>query len=149
MTKPQIWVAAFLVLFILLFVLSRVTKEDHSTTNSTIGSPNPQTDMSSQDLTAEQLVSKLSCTTCHGPDLNGTKMGPSLYHVSEYWTRDKLINYLRNPTSFSDTKRFQKYTEEFPGMIMPTFGHINVKDLGKIADYLLRLKPEKDKTEQN
>ncbi len=144
MTKPQIWVAAFLVLFILLFALSRATKEDN-TTNSAIGSPNPQSNMSSQDLTAEQLVSKLSCTTCHGTDLKGTKMGPSLYRVSESWTRDKLINYLRNPTSFSDTERFQKYTEEFPGMIMPTFGHINVKDLGKIADYLLKLKPEKVK----
>jgi len=146
MTKPQIWVAAFLVLFILLFALSRATKEDKTTTNSAIGSPNPQqTDMSSQDLTAEQLINKLNCTTCHGTDLKGTKMGPSLYHVSEFWTRDNLINYLRNPTSFSDTKRFQDYTEKFPGMIMPTFGNINVKDLGKIADYLLKLKPEKEK----
>jgi mono/diheme cytochrome c family protein len=147
MTKPQIWVAAFLVLFILLFALSRITKENKSTIDSAIGSPNPQSDMSSQDLTAEQLISKLSCTTCHGTDLKGTKMGPSLYHVAEYWKRDDLINYLRNPTSFSDTKRFQNYTDEFPGMIMPTFGHINVKDLGKIADYLLKLKPEKEKKE--
>ena len=146
MTKPQIWVAAFLVLFILLFALSRATKEDHTTTDSVIGSPNPQkTDMSSQNLTAEQLINKLNCTTCHGTDIKGTKMGPSLYHVSEFWTRDNLINYLRNPTSFSDTKRFQDYTEKFPGMIMPTFGNINVKDLGKIADYLLKLKLEKEK----
>jgi Cytochrome c len=143
MTKPQIWVAAFLALFILLFVLSRVTKENKTTIDSAIGSPNPQSNMTSQDLTAEQLISKLSCTTCHGTDLKGTKMGPSLYHAAEYWKRDDLINYLRNPTSFSDTKRFQKYEEQFPGMIMPTFGHINVKDLGKIADYLLTLKPEK------
>jgi cytochrome c2 len=146
MTKPQIWVAAFLVLFIFLFALSRATKVDHTTTDSVIGSPNPQqTDMSSQNLTAEQLINKLNCTTCHGTDIKGTKMGPSLYHVSEFWTRDNLINYLRNPTSFSDTKRFQDYTEKFPGMIMPTFGNINVKDLGKIADYLLKLKPEQEK----
>ncbi len=142
MTKPQIWVAAFLALFILLFVLSRVTKENKTTIDSAIGSPNPQSNMTSQDLTAEQLINKLNCTTCHGTDIKGTKMGPSLYHVSEFWTRDNLINYLRNPTSFSDTKRFQDYTEKFPGMIMPTFGNINVKDLGKIADYLLKLKPE-------
>ena len=145
MTKPQIWVAAFLALFILLFVLSRVTKENKTTIDSAIGSPNPQSNMTSQDLTAEQLINKLNCTTCHGTDIKGTKMGPSLYHVSEFWTRDNLINYLRNPTSFSDTKRFQDYTEKFPGMIMPTFGNINVKDLGKIADYLLKLKPEKEK----
>ncbi len=30
MTKPQIWVSAFLFLFILLFILGKVTKEDKS-----------------------------------------------------------------------------------------------------------------------
>lgn len=140
MTKPQIWVAAFLVLFILLFILSRVTKEEDTTTNLSVDSPVPQTDMSSQDLTAKELMSKLSCVTCHGTELTGTKMGPSLYNIAKYWSRDKLINYLRNPSSFSDTKRFQKYEERFPGMIMPAFNHIEVKDLGKIADYLLGLK---------
>lgn len=143
MTKPQIWVAVFLAIFILLFILSRLTKEEDTTTSPQVNSPVPQSDMSSQKLTAKELMSKLSCITCHGTELTGTKMGPSLYNVAEYWSRDKLINYLRNPTSFSDTERFQKFEEQFPGMIMPAFGHIEVKDLGKIADYLLKLKPEK------
>lgn len=140
MTKPQIWVAAFLALFILLFILSRVTKEEDTTTNLSVDSPVPQTDMSSQNLTAKELMSKLSCITCHGTELTGTKMGPSLYNVAEYWGRDKLISYLRNPSSFSDTERFQKFEERFPGMIMPSFNHIEVKDLGRIADYLLERK---------
>jgi len=140
MTKPQIWVAAFLGLFILLFILSRITKEETTTTNSPVDSTVPQTDMSSQNISAKELMSKLSCTTCHGTELQGTKMGPSLHNVSEYWGRDKLISYLRNPSSFSDTERFQKYEEQFPGMIMPPFSNIDVKDLGKIADYLLELK---------
>jgi cytochrome c2 len=143
MTKPQIWVAAFLGLFILLFILSRITKEEDTSTRPQVNSPVPQSDMTSQNLSAKELLAKLSCTTCHGTDIKGTKMGPSLYNVAEYWTRDKLINYLRNPTSFSDTERFQMYEEQFPGMIMPSFNHIEVKDLGKIADYLLELKPKK------
>jgi len=67
-------------------------------------------------------------------------MGPSLHNVSEYWSRDKLINYLRNPTSFADTERFKKFENQYPGMIMPAFSNIEVKELGKIADYLLGLK---------
>jgi len=141
MTKPQIWIATFLALFILLFLLSRLTKEPETEqTNPSVNSPNPQTGMSSENLSPKELIAKLGCITCHGNDLQGTRMGPSLHKVAEYWSRDKLINYLRNPTSFSDTERFQKYVEQFPGMIMPPFGNIDVKDLGKIADYLLELK---------
>jgi len=138
MTKPQIWVATFLALFILLFLLSRLTKED--TVSTTTESPIPQTGMTSEELSAKELINKLGCITCHGNELQGTRMGPSLYHVSEFWSRDKLINYLRNPSSFADTERFKKYIEQYPGMIMPAFGNIEVKDLGKIADYLLELK---------
>ncbi len=139
MTKPQIWVATFLALFILLFLLSRLTKEEN-TASTTTESPIPQTGMSSDELSAKELINKLGCITCHGTELQGTRMGPPLYGIAEYWSRDKLINYLRNPTSFSDTERFKKYTDQYPGMIMPAFGNIEVKDLGKIADYLLELK---------
>jgi len=140
MTKPQIWVAAFLALFILLFLLSQLTKEKNTGDSNISESPVPQTDMSSEELSAKDLINKLGCITCHGPELQGTRMGPSLYHVSEYWSRDKLINYLRSPSAFADTERFREYKEQFPGMIMPAFGHVDVKDLGKIADYLLELK---------
>lgn len=140
MTKPQIWVATVLVVFILLFMLSRLTKDEDTGRTSPVGSPVPQTDMTSENLSAEQLMSKLGCLTCHGNDMRGTRMGPSLYNASEYWSRDRLINYLRNPSSFADTDRFKKFEEQYVGFIMPGFGHIEVKELGKIADYLLELK---------
>ena len=141
MTKPQIWIATFLALFILLFLLSRLTKDaETDPTVPSVDSPVPQTGMSSENLSAKELMNKLGCITCHGNEMQGTKMGPSLHNVAEYWSRDKLINYLRNPTSFSDTERFKKFEDQFPGMIMPAFGNIEVKELGKIADYLLGLK---------
>lgn len=140
MTKPQIWIATFLALFILLFLLSRLAKEEETKPTSPVDSPVPQTNMSSDDISAKELITKLNCISCHGTKLNGTQVGPSLYNISEYWSRDKLINYLRNPGSFLDSQRFQKYKEQYPGMIMPSFSHIDVKDLGKIADYLLELK---------
>lgn len=140
MTKPQIWVASFLTLFILLFLLSQLTKEEEKGNTTTVESPVPQTSMSSEVLTAKELINKLGCVTCHGAELQGTKMGPRLKDITGYWGRDKLINYLRNPSSFEDTERFRKFKEQYPGMIMPSFNHIEVKDLGKIADYLLELK---------
>jgi mono/diheme cytochrome c family protein len=141
MTKPQIWIATFLALFILLFLLARITKEaETDKTMPPVESPVPQTNLSSENLSAKELVVKLGCISCHGNDLQGTRMGPNLHNVSEYWGRDKLISYLRNPGSFAGTDRYQELKEKYPGMIMPSFSNIDVKDLGKIADYLLELK---------
>ena len=113
MTKPQIWIAAFLALFILLFLLSRLTKESETDQSTPpVDSPVPQTNLSSEDLSPQELMTKLGCVTCHGNDLKGTRMGPSLYNVSEYWSRDKLINYLRNPSSYSDTERYKNYQQQ-------------------------------------
>jgi mono/diheme cytochrome c family protein len=141
MTKPQIWIATFLALFILLFLLSRLTKDaETDQTLPSVESPVPQTGMTSENLSASELITKLGCITCHGTDLHGTRLGPALHNVSEYWSRDNLINYLRNPTSYADTERYKKLQEQYPGMIMPAFSHIEVKELGKIADYLMKLK---------
>ena len=104
------------------------------------GNPVPQTEMSSQELTAEELIDRVGCNNCHGRSLTGTQTAPTLVGVSQYWTRDKLINYLRNPVSFMDADRFKAYKQQYPDKIMPSFNNINIKDLGKIADYLMNLK---------
>jgi cytochrome c2 len=137
MTKPQIWAAAFLALFILLFILERVSNEKHPESNPAADNAVPQTNMASENATASELIGRLGCVNCHGQDLTGTKMGPSLKNISQYWSRDKLINYLRNPSSFMSSDRFREYQKEFPGTMMPSFGNIDVKELGKIADHLL------------
>jgi hypothetical protein len=67
-------------------------------------------------------------------------MGPSVKGLKEFWSnRDNLINYLRNPNSFMDADRFKEYKVKYPNGIMPSYGNKDVKDLGKIADYLLGL----------
>ncbi len=139
MTKSQIWVASFLVLFLILFFLGRVSKNVDTENGQAATSPMPQTNMTSEELTGEQLVSQLGCVNCHGSDLNGTKMGPSLHAVKDNWSRDKLINYLRNPSSYMDADRFKEFQKQYPGVNMPSFGNIQVKELGKVAEYLLGL----------
>ena len=135
MTKPQIWVASFLVLFILLFIIGRITKEEEIF--KPISTENFNDQSSTENLTAEELIANFGCTNCHGVGLNGTKQGPALKDINQKFGRGELIAYLRNPNSFMGSDRFLKYREQFPGVVMPNFGNKDVKDLGKIADYLL------------
>lgn len=138
MTKPQIWIAAALVLFFLLFFLEKSTKRSDVQPKQ---APDitQQTQQSNQPKTPEQLTASLGCTGCHGADLSGTQMAPDLHSVSQYWSRDALINYLRNPSSYMSTDRLKAYQAKYQVM-MPSFNNIDVKELGKIADYLLTLK---------
>ena len=135
MTKPQIWIASFLALFILLFILQRVTKEEEKF--MPIPTENLTNQPSKENFSAQDLIANFGCTNFHGIDLEGTKLGPELKDISKNFGRGELITYLRNPGSFMGSERFQKYREQYPGVIMPNFGNRDVKDLGKIADYLL------------
>lgn len=140
MTKPQIWVAAFLLLFIVLFMIGRLTKEDEPMKDFSGMNNSPMGEQTSAELSGDKLIQSFGCTNCHGADLAGTNMGPSLKGLKEFWSsRDNLINYLRNPNSFMDSDRFKEYKAKYPNGIMPSYGNKDVKDLGKIADYLLTL----------
>ena len=138
MTKPQIWVAVFLVLFIVLFMIGRLTKEEETMKDFSGMNDSPMGQQSSSELTGDKLIESFGCINCHGSNLAGTNMGPSLKGLKQFWSsRDNLINYLRNPNSFMDKDRFKEYRAKYPNGIMPSYGNKNVKDLGKIADYLL------------
>jgi len=137
MTTAQIWVATFLVIFILLFILQKVTKKEEPLP------PMPITNLTDQftsgNLSGADLFANFRCTNCHGTDYLGTKNGPALKGLSEHYSRKDLISYLRNPKSFMDSERLKNYREQFPGVIMPNYSNKDVKDLGKIADFLLGL----------
>jgi mono/diheme cytochrome c family protein len=138
MTKPQIWVAAFLAAFILLFILQKATKKEEAPTRDLSSQMNNQmSEENTTELTAAQLISNFGCTNCHGGELQGTQMAPALTNLSQYWGKETLLNYLRNPNDFMNDPRFKEYKEKYPNQIMPPYGNKNIKDLGKIVDYLL------------
>jgi cytochrome c2 len=139
MTKPQIWVAAFLVVFILLFMLQKLTQEEETTRDlsSAMNSQMMEERTTGSDLSAEELISNFGCTNCHGGNLQGTQMAPALTNLSQYWGKESLLNYLRNPNDFMNQERFIEYKEKYPNQIMPPYGNKDIKDLGKIVDYLL------------
>lgn len=136
MTNAQKWVLAVFIVFILLLVIGRYSKT--SETEAMLGYDS-MGNQNTEQLDGMGLITKIGCTSCHGKDLKGTAMAPSLYEVKNYWTRDKLINYLRNPSSYSGDARFDAYREKYRAL-MPSYNNIDVKQLGIIADYLLQLK---------
>lgn len=138
MTNAQKWMSAFLVLFLVLFVLGRITQKDDVVTHPISENyQNQSSQQSEADVDAFTLIKQNGCVTCHGQNLEGTNMAPALISLNEFWTRDKLINYLRNPSSYSGDKRFQEYKLKYKNIVMPSYGNVDVKDLGRMAEYLL------------
>lgn len=137
MTNAQKWIAAFLGIFLFLFILSKVTQKEDDYFEETENYES-RTEEPAQKISGLTLINRIGCTNCHGVDLKGTKLAPNLYGAKEYWKRDNLINYLRNPLSYSGDERFEAYKEKYK-TIMPAYNNIDVKDLGIIADYILSL----------
>jgi cytochrome c2 len=137
MTKPQIWVAAFLAAFILLFILQKATKKEEAARDLSSQMNNPMSEENATELSGQQLINNFGCTNCHGNDLAGTNIAPALTNLTQFWGKESLLNYLRNPNDFMNQKRFQEYKEKYSGQIMPSYGNKDIKDLGKIVDYLL------------
>ena len=137
MTKPQIWVAAFLAAFILLFILQKATKKEEAPLDLSFQMNNQMSEENTAELSGQQLISNFGCTNCHGNDLAGTNIAPALNNLTQFWGKESLLNYLRNPNDFMNQKRFQEYKEKYSGQIMPSYGNKDIKDLGKIVDYLL------------
>ncbi|MCZ7602341.1 MAG: cytochrome c [Melioribacteraceae bacterium] len=146
MTNAQKWVTAFLLVFIFLFVLSDLVKDDsvnvpHHIDDYLQEEPSQQTNREvSQEAPGLTLIKQNGCTACHGQDLRGNRnLGPSLYNAKKHWNRDELINYLRSPADYSNDPRFDEYSNQFRNIMMPSYENLDVKDLGIIADYLLSL----------
>ncbi len=130
------WILVVLLLFVGLFILSNVlgtfdNGEDNLAQYAQQQQNNPN------KLDGAQLMKNFGCVGCHGNNLEGTINGPELVNLAEYWNRDNLINYLRNPKGFANSDRFEEYKKKYSKVIMPSYESIDVKDLGTIADYLL------------
>jgi mono/diheme cytochrome c family protein len=78
MTKPQIWVATFLFLFIVLFLLGRLTKKEEPMKDFSGMNNAPMSEQTTSELTGDKLFQTFGCVNCHGADLAGTNMAPAL-----------------------------------------------------------------------
>lgn len=138
MTNAQKWVTVFLILFVLLLALSKLTNKDEKSSAANYSEENVNPNETVQ-INAEKLISQNRCLTCHGRDLGGSGMGPSLTNLSDNWEKDALINYLKDPSSFLNTARMAVLKEKY-GSDMPAVKNLSNDELSAIAEFLLKLK---------
>ncbi len=140
MTNAQKWVSVFLVLFILLLVLSKMTNREEGETTITENIESVETE--SVKIDVEYLLGSNRCFTCHGKDLNGTGMAPSLANVSDNWKKNNLVSYFQNPKAFLSNPRMAVLAEKY-NRDMPAQERMTLEELEAVAEYLLNRNNEK------
>lgn len=136
MTKTLVWILVFLGAFAALFFLQHLTKDD-GTSSADSGYAETSDSSGVAGVGGSELMSQFGCLNCHGNDLAGTPAAPPLTGLGKYYDREGLITYLRNPDKNKTGARFDEYKTKYASGIMPAYGNKDLKDLGKIADYLL------------
>lgn len=65
-----------------------------------------------------------NCSLCHGSDLAGNSLGPSLADVDEHWTVEKLAAYFEDPAlTIERDPRLQMLADEYSAE-MPAYDHL-------------------------
>lgn len=138
MTNAQKWMAAFLVMFLLLFFVYQLTENGNNSNKDENFYNINKFEQTSENENSAVLVKKFGCINCHGNNLRGTQKGPDLIIAKKYWTKNDLINYLRNPASYGKGERFVEYLKKYK-VNMRSYNNVDVKTLGKIAAYIINL----------
>lgn len=134
MTKAQIWISAFLGLFLVLFAVGKFTA-NNSQTEEHGNSPMQQMQQTDENTNASASIEQVilqNCSRCHGSDLAGTPMAPSILNLKGKWNETELTEYLKNPASSSKVDH-----NAFPA-IMPSFENLGVENLQQISTFLLK-----------
>ncbi len=59
--------------------------------------PEPVAPLTAEEMERVQvLVEQSICAECHGENREGSETGPSLLHVGEHWTEERLAQYINN-----------------------------------------------------
>lgn len=86
--------------------------------------------------TGRSLYFSKGCTACHGPEGQGSFMGPSLGEVAAHWTREELVQFIADPTPFvARDARLKKLAGAYRTPMKPS--PIGQADRELLADFLL------------
>lgn len=135
MTNAQKWVAGFLLLFVLLLALSKMTERGESKKDS-YSSMEAESNQTTTAISVENILANNRCYICHGRDLQGSGMGPSLAKVGENWKKPSLVSYFQNPTAFLNNQRMVALKDQY-NRDMPAFENLTQEELNALADYLI------------
>jgi cytochrome c553 len=87
----------------------------------------------------KELFSAKNCVMCHGDNGEGKASAPALRMLKQYYTKDQLIEYLKDPNAYADkTPRLAERRGMFPRM-MPSFRSTEPAELEQLAEYVLSL----------
>lgn len=139
MTNAQKWVSVFLVFFILLLVLSKMTDREEGETETYATENIESAEGQAATIDVEHLLGSSSCFICHGKDLNGTGMGPTLANLSDNWKKPNLVSYFQNPKAFLSNPRMVVLKEKY-NRDMPAQESMTIEELEAVAEYLLNRK---------
>jgi mono/diheme cytochrome c family protein len=137
MTNAQKWVAGFLVLFVLLLALSKLTDREPSKADYYESEEVTTTENVSTEIDVEKIIANNKCYVCHGRDLAGSGMGPSLAEVGKNWEKEGLANYLKNPNVFVSNARLEALKDKY-NREMPALESLSQAELNALADYLMK-----------
>ena len=94
MTNAQKWVAAFLGLFLVLFLLERITKKEESSIipPSMSGQNSRQSAKVTSGVDGPTLMKQIGCISCHGDDLKWNTNGSA--HFRKLKITGRVMNLL-------------------------------------------------------
>jgi mono/diheme cytochrome c family protein len=89
--------------------------------------------------TAAKLWSDEGCALCHGKQAEGTKLAPTLQGKATHWSRESLLQYLRDPVGYAAQDPRLKEQMKSYSQAMPTYKMLSATELETLADYVLGL----------
>jgi len=79
----------------------------------------------------------LKCAKCHGFEREGQRTAPTLKNISNRWSEDELITYLRNPQAVvAVTPRLAYMAERYP-IGMPAYPNTDEQVLRVLTAWIL------------
>ena len=94
-------------------------------------------DQAHDDPPGTRLFAKHNCVLCHGENGEGKTTGPPLSGLREHYSKQQLLEFLRNPESYArHDDRLRRQLEGYVAM-MPGYGYLDSLELEQLADHVL------------
>lgn len=115
------------------------TEEAHETTEDAPSDPLAEQFglPSADEIDGAEVYKNAGCSSCHGADLSGRKMGPPLTGIAPYWTVDEMVRWLKDPSSAYGKDRLVEIGREY-GIVMPPANRLTETELEALARWLMK-----------
>jgi len=85
----------------------------------------------------EAIYAGSNCSMCHGKDLMGTSLGPSLADAEVNWTVETMMEYFQEPEEVvAKTPRLMLLSQDY-STDMPPYDGLLVKHQRVLAEYVI------------